>query len=388
MLAIKIFIKQRKYFASALHYACFSLIFSTWVTYIPYIADKIGITEGKIGGAIFFSALGSFLIIPLANRSVDRIGVGRSTYISLVIYSLTLFGPFLAFNYVSLCFGLFIFGMASSWYDISLNSLTATIEKQDKVYIMTGSHGFWSIGGVIGAASGSFIAALLHNSIIHVGLVVLLIVGTQTYLRSEYYFRKSEYHPKEKKHKKHIRPIIVIALVGLILMVAEGAVADWGALYLKKIIHIPLQYIGLGYAAFSFAMMIGRFSGDSLSRKYGSWQLVTYASLLSIAGFLLVLILHPFVSLFGFFIVGLGFSVIVPEVYRLASNVEGIKTSDGVSIIAASTNVGFLVGPVFLGFLAELNSLHLSFIVLTIFVSLAFFISFWKNNREKNGQKR
>jgi fucose permease len=95
-------------------------------------------------------------------------------------------------------------------------------------------------------------------------------------------------------------------------------------------------------------------------------------------GFLLVLIIHPVISIIGFFIVGFGFSVVVPEVYRLASKVEGVKTADGVSFVAATTNIGFLVGPVMLGFIAELKSLHLSFIILTAFVSIAFFISFGK----------
>jgi fucose permease len=96
---------------------------------------------------------------------------------------------------------------------------------------------------------------------------------------------------------------------------------------------------------------------------------------------MLVLILNPVFTIPGFFVVGLGFSVIVPEVYRLASNVEGVKTSDGVSFIAVTTNIGFLVGPVLLGYIAEMKSLHLSFIVLTAFVSLAFFIASWKNRR-------
>jgi len=52
MLSLNVFFKKR-YFASAFFYSCFSLIFSTWVIYIPYVAEKLGITEGKIGGAIF-----------------------------------------------------------------------------------------------------------------------------------------------------------------------------------------------------------------------------------------------------------------------------------------------------------------------------------------------
>jgi MFS family permease len=386
MISIKIFFQQKKYFASAFLFSCFSLIFSTWITYIPYIADKIGITEGRIGKAIFFSALGAFFMIRICSHFVDKVGVGRYTYFSLVIYSITLLGPFLAYNYVTLCISLFIFGMASSSYAISLNSLTAAIEKQDGVYIMSGSHGFWSIGGVIGAASGSLIAAFLHNPIIHISILIITLVIIQTNLKSEYYFRKGEQLLKEKHKRNNIKPLIVISLVGLILMVSEGAIADWSALYLKKIILIDLKYIGLGYAAFSFAMMIGRFTGDSLSKKLGSWQLLTYSSLISILGFILVLILNPITSILGFFIVGLGFSVIVPEVYRLASNLEGVKTADGVSVIAATTNIGFLVGPVMLGFIAELKSLHSSFVVLTIFVSFAFFIAFWKQREMRKNQ--
>jgi fucose permease len=176
-------------------------------------------------------------------------------------------------------------------------------------------------------------------------------------------------------------PLFIIALVGLIVMVSEGAIADWSALYLKKIILLNIKYIGFGYSAFSLAMMIGRFTGDSLSKKLGSWQLITYSSLIGIMGFLLILILNPVFAIAGFFIVGLGFSVIVPEVYRLASNLDGVKTADGVSFIAATTNIGFLVGPALLGFIAELRSLHLSFIILTVWVSLAFFIAFWKYKR-------
>jgi MFS family permease len=382
MISIKFFLQHKKYFASAFLYSCFSLIFSTWVTYIPHIAEKIGITEGRIGKAIFFIALGAFFMIRICRHLIDRVGVGRYTYFALLIYCICFFGPFLAYNYVSLCVSLFIFGMAGSSYAISLNSLTATIEKQDGVYIMSGSHGFWSLGGMIGSATGSFIAAAVHNPVIHITVLVLIIQIIQARLKSQYFFRKGE-QPLQEKHKHNkIMPLVVIALVGLVVMVSEGAIADWSALYLKKIILLNIKYIGFGYSAFSLAMMIGRFTGDSLSKKLGSWQLITWSSLIAMTGFSLVLILNPIFTIPGFFVIGLGFSVIVPEVYRLASNVDGVKTADGVSFIAATTNIGFLVGPVLLGFIAEFKSLHLSFIVLTVWVSFAFFIAFWKYKRK------
>jgi len=383
MNSILFFYRNNKYFASAFLYCCFSLIFSTWVTYIPTIAEKIGITECRIGKAIFFSALGAFFMIRICRHFIDKVGVGRYTYFSLIAYCIFFYGPFLAYNYETLCISLFFFGMASSSYSISLNTLTATIERQDKVYIMSRSHGFWSMGGMIGAATGSLIAVLLHNPILHVSIVAAIILLIQTKLRHHYYSRKGEPQIIEKHKRTNLKPLYIIAAVGLVMMVSEGAIADWSALYLKKIILLNLKYIGFGYSAFSLAMMLGRFTGDSLSKRLGSWQLIMYSGLIGILGFLLVLILNPVASILGFFIVGLGFSVVVPEVYRLASNVNGVKTADGVSFVAATSNIGFLVGPVLLGFIAELKSLHLSYMVLTVFVSFAFFIALWKYKTSK-----
>ena len=385
MSSIRIFYRNKKYFASAFLYTCFSLIFSTWVTYIPHISEKLEINEAKIGNAIFFSALGAFFMIRICRHLIDKVGVGRYAYFALIAYCICFFGPFLAFDFVSLCVSMFIFGMAGSSLAISLNSLTATIEKQDKIYVMSGSHGFWSIGGMIGAATGSFIAAWAQNPLIHISILVLLILIIETKLKKHYYHRKGEHFDIVKKRMSaHLKPLFLIALIGLVIMVSEGAIADWSALYLKKVIQLDLKYIGFGYAAFACAMMIGRFSGDSLSRKLGSWKLITIAIIIGILGFALVLVFDPLISILGFFVVGLGFSVVVPEVYRLASNVEGIKTADAVSFVAATTNIGFMLGPVALGYIAELNSLHLSFIVLTAFVSIAFFISFWKYNTSKS----
>lgn len=383
MISLKLFFSNKKYFASAFLYSCFSLIFSTWVTYIPHIAEKLGITEGKIGKAIFFYAFGAFFMIRICRHIINKVGVGRYVYFALIAYCITFFAPFLSSNYTMLCIGLFIFGAAGSSFAIAVNSLTATIEKQDEVYVMSGSHGFWSLGGMIGSATGSFIAALVNNPLVHITALVIIILTVQTTLRSQYYYRKGEQAQEIKSSSKSNKALFIIALIGLIIMVSEGAIADWSALYLKKILLLDRKYIGLGYAAFSFAMMTGRFSGDSLSKKLGSWQLILYASLIGLAGFLLVLVLNPVVSLAGFFIIGLGFSVIVPEVYRLASNLEGIKTADGVSFIAATTNIGFLTGPVLLGFVAEMKSLHLSFTVLTVWVSIAVIIAFRKYTLRK-----
>ncbi len=381
MLSFRILFSTRRYFAPAFLYSCFSLIFSTWVVYIPYISDRLKITEGRLGGALFFTSVGALLIIPVINRFVDKAGVGRSAFFSFILYGLSLYGMFLATSYVMLCVALLIFGMMGSAFAISINSLTATLEKRSGMFIMTGSHGFWSLGGMTGAATGSFISARLGMPLLHISVLLLILFGLQFWLKKEYFQTRSEYHEKARRMKFRIRPLLVIASIGLVIMLSEGAIADWSALYLKKIVLLKNQYIGFGYALFSLGMAVGRFTGDSLSSRFGSWSLLRRAFALSLTGFVLVLLSGNIIlPLAGFFIVGLGFSVIVPEVYRLASRVDGIRTADGVSFIAATANIGFLIGPVVLGFIAELRSLHLSFIILTLFVSFAFGITLMKKS--------
>jgi MFS family permease len=378
MLSFKIFFQNRRLFAPAFLYSCFSLLFSTWVTYIPFIADKLHITEGRVGGALFFASLGSLCMLPVSNLLVDRLGVGRQAFFGFVFYALSLYGMFLAPNYPSLCIALFLFGTMSSVFAISLNSLTATIEKQAGMNIMSGSHGFWSIGGIIGSSTGSFIAGLLRMPFLHITILICILFIIQLFLRREYFHIRSEYHKKDKHTRFPIKPLLAIASIGLVIMVSEGAIADWSALYLKKVVMMKAQFLGMGYALFSIGMTLGRFMGDSLSQRFGSWKLLRMAIGTSLAGFTLVLITWSASTLAGFFIIGLGFSIIVPEVYRTASRIEGIRTADGVSFIAATANIGFLTGPVLLGFIAELHTLHVSFMVLMVLITMAFTITIRK----------
>ncbi len=257
MLSFKIFFRNRKYFAPAFLYSCFSLVFSTWVIYIPYISEKLKITEGKIGGALFFTSVGALTIIPVCNRLVDKIGVGRYAFYAFILYSLSMFGMFLAPTYGFLCAALFVFGMMGSSFAISINSLTARIEKQSGMYIMSGSHGFWSMGGIVGASTGSFIGAYLGMPLLHISMLVIVLIGLQLWLKKEYYHIRSEHQEKDNQRKFPIKPLLVIALIGLVIMVSEGAIADWSALYLKKVIMMEVEYIGFGYALFSLGMTLG-----------------------------------------------------------------------------------------------------------------------------------
>ncbi|MBN2520361.1 MAG: MFS transporter, partial [Bacteroidales bacterium] len=346
-------LSNKKYFSSAFFFSGFSLIVSSWVIYIPRIAEKLSITEGKIGIAIFFSAVGALVIIPVLKLIIDRLGAGRLAYYSIIAYSLAAICIFLSSSYFALCASLFYFGMCGSSLSLSINSLVPVIEKTDKVYIMSGTHAFFSIGGMLGAGIGSFIAAKIKYPIIHIGSVILIILFIVTVYKKYYYNIKGENKKNIGRFIHFLKPLAVVAFIGLVIMVSEGAIADWSALYLKSISKTNIKFLGLGYSGFSLFMAIGRLYGDSISKKTGSWKLISFGSIIAIAGFFVVLLTNRFLPIIGFSLTGLGFSVIVPEVFRMASKMEHIDTSTGVSVITGSGYVGFLGGPVALGIIAE-----------------------------------
>lgn len=383
MLSFSVFLKSRKYLVSALFYLALSFLFSTWITYIPYVCEKLQLSEGRFGGALFFSAVGSFLMIPIAPRLITRFGVGRMSLIGLIYFSISTLLPILAFDYVTLCVGLFLLGSGSCLFNISINALTGTIEKGDDVMIMSGSHGFFSAGGMIGASLGGFVAAKLDNPLLHYGIVILFFISLQLYSRKYYWNIKGAAKHHERVVFSAFKPLFLVAFIGLIMMVAEGAIADWSALYLKNVVLVHETLLGFGYGAFALFMTVGRFLGDWVSHKYGSWQIISGGTLFSLFGFALVLTAYPVSVILGFAVVGLGFSAIVPEIFRIASKTHSLPTSAGVSFIAGASNVGFLIGPVLLGFLAELRSLRFSYLALTGFVFVAVVLSGAKLIRER-----
>src|SRR5690554_6372585 len=198
MLSLKIFFKERKYFAPAFLYSCLALVFSTWIIYIPFLAEKLQSTEGQIGTALFSASVGSFVMIPLANRLTDVLGVGRQAYWGDVLYGTSLYGTFLAPSYYWLLTALFYYSMTSSAFAIAVNSLLAHIEKQAEKYIMTGSHGFWSIGGIIGASLGGYLAGRFELPLVHLSVLLVVLIGAQTFLHKEYYHIKGEPGRRER----------------------------------------------------------------------------------------------------------------------------------------------------------------------------------------------
>ncbi|MCM5661600.1 MFS transporter [Galbibacter mesophilus] len=383
MNALKLILTNKKYFAPAWVFASLNILFGTWAIYIPTIKSKLEITEGQLGIALFFFALGTLVFIPIAPLVIKKLGVGHSTFLGIVLYAVLFLLPFLAPSYLLLAVSLFIVGASSGLTDIVMNTLVSEVEREDNITIMSATHGFFSLGGVIGAGVGSLLKLFIETPWVHMLCVIIFVVITNLLLFKFYKSVKGTVSSGGGMDLAYLKPLFGLCVIGFLILASEGAIADWSSLYLKNVTLTSSTFlIGLGYTLFSATMTCGRFFGDFASDKYGALKIINVGVGIGVVGYLLILTANTFLALLGFGLVGLGFSVIIPELFRLAGKVDGVEPAKGISFIAGISFVGFLTGPVILGFLADLSSLRLSFTALLVAAIIVFFTSYYL--RKKN----
>ncbi len=365
MKSLRLILSNPRYFAPSWVYASINILFGTWAIYIPSVKEKLGINKADLGIALFFLSLGVFIVFPVAAKIINRLGVGRATWYGIICSSLAALFPLLAPNYYSLMGGLFLMGAGNGFTDIAMNTLVTEIEKEDRQNFMSASHGFFSLGGVI-AGLGSFLIFTINNPALHMLYAVILVLLINFIFHRHYIHIIASPVEKEPFSLKLFKPLLVLGIISFVVMGGEGAIVDWSGLFLQEVSMAPETLIGTGFLAFSVMMTLGRFLGDSISAAIGPVKIVALGASIAVVGFVFVLTTYTYMAILGFALIGLGFSVIVPELFRIGGTVKGVDSSQGVSFIAGTGYSGFLIGPVVLGFVAESYSLKYTFIILLL----------------------
>ena len=378
MKSLRLILSNISYFAPSWVFSSINILIGTWILYIPFIKLKFNLDDAQIGFALFFSALGLLISIPFVPKINRKIGVGKSTKIGIIFLAIVYNLPLLATDYFLLCGALLLIGLFSGFTDISLNALTSQIEKTTRQHFMSAAHGFFSLGGFIGAGIGSIYISHFSNPKIHMLGISVFVILTSLLLSKNYEEVKGLEMEKSKKNAsffKNIKTLFAISIIAFIILFNEGAVEHWSNLFLFEVVNVSQSEAGLGFIIFSLTMTIGRFLGDGFSQKMGSKKIILYATLVSLIAYFFIITSSLYLSVLGFGILGFGLSVIVPEIYRIAGKNKEIETSLAISIVSGIGFVGFLVGPVLLGTISNFSNLVMSYVFLATLISIAFCIT-------------
>jgi len=159
-----------------------------------------------------------------------------------------------------------------------------------------------------------------------------------------------------------VLPVIGLSMAAFIVMMNEGAVEYWSTLFLFEVVQLSENTAALGFVMFSLTMTLGRFLGDGVSQKVGSVKTLAYGFIIAIFSYGLILSTAKITSVLGFALLGFGLSVIV----RLAGKNKQINASEAIASVSGIGYVGFLTGPIILGYLADWTSLTTSYVFLGV----------------------
>jgi MFS family permease len=369
--------KKARFSIGILFFIC-GLNFATWATRIPDFKASLQLSDAQLGTVLMGLPIGSLVSLPLAGWLLTKYASKWISIMAVAMYLFVLPSLGWANSALSLFIGLFFFGMAGDIMNIAMNTQVVSLEaKMDKI-IMSSFHAIFSIGLLAGAFIGGVLAqqnftTLNHFSIIAFVNSVLIPLSVGNLLPDK---------PIAQENKKtsslyNLGPyLLTLSLIAFCGMLCEGAMADWISLYFKEYSPESTLPITIGFSAFAAAMVIGRFFGDKISLRYGVSNILICNGLLVGIGMLLTLFV-PFihVKILGCFITGLGISTIVPLIYSQAGNQKEIMPSIAIAGVSTIAYVGFLIGPVIIGYLSDLMGLDNALLLVMLLGFVAAFIS-------------
>lgn len=334
------------------------VVIASWVPHIPALKQRIDVGEATLGLLLLAMAAGAVLAFPVTSYLVGRCGSRRVTAVAAILLSLALPLPVASPTAEALAAALFVFGAANGALDVSMNAQAVLVEKHAGRPILSSLHALYSAGGIVGAGTAVLflwvgIPALPHAVATSVACLAVVATARPLLLESDV---------AEKRDAPFFvlpeRALLVLGSLAFLGLMAEGAMADWSALWFRSTLLASPAMASSAFAVFSLAMTAGRFGGDTLAQRVGARRLLASSAWLAAGGLAVALLVRePWIALAGCLAVGFGIANVVPILFRAAANSSRPHPERGIAAVTTTGYFGFLAGPPLIGFVAEATSL-------------------------------
>ncbi|WP_302948502.1 MFS transporter [uncultured Selenomonas sp.] len=349
---------------------------ATWAPLVPLLRERLMVGDDVLGMLLLCIGVGSLLTMPLSGALAMRLGCRRVVMTASILFAAILL-LVSCVDALSLAVPIvLIFGAVMGCIDVVVNIVAVLVEKGIGRRIMSGMHAFWSLGGFAGAGLYGVWVGLLgltpfQSTAIAAGLILLLTVVFGRHL--------IPYGGGGGALLALPRGIIVfVGMTAFIAFLSEGAVMDWGGVYLTTVRGMDLALAGTGYSVFSAAMLTMRFLGDRVVQRIGALSVAVGGALLAFGGILLVMFAPVDALLYiGFFAIGIGSANIVPVFFSLMGRQNVMPVSAAVSAVSTMGYLGILAGPAAIGFVSSLTTLQTAFAMLAALSILQAAIGFY-----------
>jgi MFS family permease len=339
---------------------------SSWLSHIPLVKERLELNDQMLGLALLCAGLGALATMSISGWLLSRYGSRKVATLAGIFFSLSLVWPGFATNFWSLAISLLVLGAGNGLMDIAMNSQAALYENLIGKPVMSSFHAWWSLSCWCGSLCGSLFLAAPALTWSH--LLVISVFGLGLTLFARGGLLRTEVGVKNAPVLSFPRGILaVFGFLCLLVMMTEGAVADWAGVHLRMRFHVSEYLTVFGYNAFALFMTIGRFAGDPLARSLGRKTVIAGSAAISgICVGLAGLAPTPWICIAAFGIAGFGIANLVPLLFSSAAKRAEGEIERATSSVFATGYLGFLIGPPLVGFIAGRTSLPTALLCLAV----------------------
>lgn len=358
-----------------------------WLPRIPDVKEILGLDVMTIALCLMGAPIGTFGGFLFAAKVARGLGLKRTCIWAGGGMCLALILPVLAPSPFYLFASLIVVGVSIAMIEVAMNSKANAVQRDLGRRIMSRCHGMWSFGVMLagflaGASAQAGITPLAQQLMLEpvaavVAVLFALALPDDT-VRDEV---------EEASFKLPKGPLLILCGVPIAALLIEGAMLDWSVLFLRTEIGVGAFEASVVFSIFAMAMGFGRLGGDWVTDRLGIHKVVLLSGWAMMLGMGLFALSNG-VALAGIaaILAGLGAANVYPLIMSIAPDIGEGTPEGNVASIALAAFTAFLIGPPLVGFVADLFSLSVSFLVLAPlgFVPALFVLSGWmeKNSGE------
>lgn len=342
-----------------------------WAAMVPFIKARLSLDEAHLGTLLLCVGLGALCVMPFCGGVIARHGVAFLLKRAYFLASALLFAVYFSQNVFLTAAVLFLFGMVFGSIDVSMNVHAVEVDRRSSKRLIAGFHALYSFGNVAGALG---MATLLNvNFSVWMSVAILLILGLFAWIlvyRNLLFDagRSSEKAPAFAVPRGFV---LLLGLICFVLFMVEGAVLDWGGVFLIQEKRVAIENAGLAFASFATAMTLMRLLGDRLITIAGPRLCVLLGALmaaLALVGTLAFQNIYCVIA--SFFFLGLGLANLVPIAFASTANQNLMPMSMALAAVTTLGYGGQLLGPAFIGYVAKGTDLSVAFALLAFLMTI------------------
>lgn len=326
------------------------LVCGSWASRIPALSEALQISYSSLSGVLMCGGAGALASHWVACRSMALFGSRNAALHTGLGLCASLWAIGCAPTVPALMVAVLLMGVTSGSFSVVINAIGSAHEKKTGVSRMARLYALCCAGSLAGALLGGVMASMDVTPATH----FLLVAHASAWVcRLAFLSLEVDDGPPPAVGKLFSLPrgpMLLLGLLGLCGSMAQNAIADWSAMFMKAHFCVDDSVAPLALSIYTVTMLLSRLAGDRLKERFGARRLVAAGGTVAALGLLAAVCApHLFIALGGFALVGVGLSLLFPFVFSAAGQ-QGV---DGTAGVAGMCNIGVLAGPPLMGVIAQ-----------------------------------